>query len=140
MCVRETIFRAHRAPKPQRKPKDQKNKQHPFHLLERERKQVKPTCFGTQRAGCVDIWLRTKPEHTRPRTVDTQWCPLELCNRAATGLHNVLVQMSERNCLGPSTAGWAQWSSGWLPTTTRSLCTRHKPHLCTQGPANTPLY
>lgn len=30
----------------------------------------------------------------------TQWCPLELCNREASGLHNVFVPISQRNCLG----------------------------------------
>lgn len=37
----------------------------------------------------------------------TQQCPLGLWSGAATGLHNVLVHISKRNCLGPSTAGWA---------------------------------
>lgn len=57
-----------------------------------------------------------------------------------TGLYNVPVQISKRGCVGPITAGWTQWSSGWLPAATFSLHTVHKPHHCPQGPANNPLH
>lgn len=68
----------------------------------------------------------------------TQRCPLGLCNRTTT-LHNGLVQMSKSNCLGPSTAGGAQWSSGWLPNATFPHYAVHKPPYCKQDQADTPL-
>lgn len=50
VCERQYLeLTEHQSLVSQRKPKDQKNKKHPFHLLERERKQVHTTCFGTHR-------------------------------------------------------------------------------------------
>lgn len=52
----------------------------------------------------------TKDLEPLSNTLGAQWCALELCNRVATGLYNVPVQMSKRSCValaqlaGPSGA------------------------------------
>lgn len=95
-CVRETKFRVHGAPKPHfTKETRAEINNAPFPHREIEGADlnemlalplINSTCKGIVRP--VDMQLTFKAQHTRPRTVNseykkTQWCPLELCNRVA---------------------------------------------------------
>lgn len=59
--------------------------------------------FGTSNSTCKNRSIQTFVSGSRLSTHDperetekTQQCPLKLCNKTVTGLHNALVQMNKR--------------------------------------------
>lgn len=90
-----------------------------FSKIDLKRRKEKDKTTFKDCARCVDVCPVSghsiKDLEPLSNISGTQWCILESCHRVATGLYNVPVQISKRSCVGPITAGWTQWSSGWLP-------------------------
>lgn len=62
----------------------------------------------------------------------THWCPPELCNGAATGLHNVLVQTSKRKSWVPAQLARPGGALAGFQTPLAPFV-RHKDHISVHG-------